>query len=146
MILLIKYKKNSIDYSNCDSSFAVEVKTFNIITSKMDDSFIPYRVNRNCMMWVSDGGVLGEIECIFPDVIGNFPEYIEKDMPKFKGFPLVESVYSDSSSKVYIEEDRFILVFDDSELATIRYQQDNVYLHASDHSILAFECKMFQRG
>lgn len=142
---MIKYKKNTLDYSICDSSFAEEVKTFNIITSKMDDDCKPYRINQNCMMWVSGEGILGEIECIFPIVTVNLPKCIEKSVPSCEGFPFVEGLYSDSSTKVYLDDGRFILVFDDSEVATIRYQQDNVCLYASKQSILAIECKMFQR-
>lgn len=142
---MIHFKKNTIYHANCVSSLSIEVKNFNILTSKMDDDFLPYRINKNCMMWVSEEGFLGEIECIYPNETFKLPEYIYAYIPLCQGLPLVEGIYSDSSTAVYLADDRYILIFEESGAATIKYQQNNVIIYASNQSILAIECKAFQK-
>lgn len=138
---MIKYKK-IVDNANCNGTFIEEVQTYNIITSKMNDAFIPCRINENCMMWATKEGVLGELECIFPQKKFILPKYIDKDIESFDGLPLVKGEFTNSFTEVYVGDERFVLIFDNSELASVKYKKDNVCIYASNQLIVAIDCKI----
>ncbi len=137
---MFRYKNKTLNYVNCYSSFIKDINTFNIITSKMSDDFVPHRINKNCMIWLLGDGILGEIECIFPEAITSPPIYNLKDVSVCHGVPLLAYEYSDTSTKAYIDESRFILVFDNSGIATMKFKQDNVIFYTNDCFILSIEC------
>ncbi|EPM3047589.1 hypothetical protein ACTKQT_002246 [Listeria monocytogenes] len=62
----MKIKKILPQIIKSEVSFIDEIKNFDIVTEKMNDSFYTYRLESNVMMWLNDEGIIGEIECISP--------------------------------------------------------------------------------
>src|SRR5699024_537537 len=90
------------------------VENFDILTEKMNDDFIPYRVEQNVIMWLDEEGILGEIECIFPSQIDEKISLVGSENIEIKdGFPLIDREGSTEVSivKVFKNKEYFILYF-----------------------------------
>lgn len=96
------------------NSYEASIMNFDILTEKMNDNFIPYRIEQNVMMWVSEDGLLGEIECIYPKLLDE-EVALAKDQYTLEesGFPLisVEGSLEVPEVNVFQGEEYFILYF-----------------------------------
>ncbi|EAC3129703.1 hypothetical protein L1427_000315 [Listeria monocytogenes] len=96
----MKIKEALVKSIKSENNYEESVQNFDILTEKMEDDFIPYRVEQNVMMWLNDDGIIGEIECIFPTQIEQQKSLIEEeDTLVLNGFPLV-----DTEENVFIPE------------------------------------------
>lgn len=96
------------------NSYETSIMNFDILTEKMNDNFIPHRIEQNVMMWLSDDGLLGEIECIYPKLLDE-EVALAKDQYTLdeSGFPLisVEESLEVPVVTVFKGEKYFILYF-----------------------------------
>ncbi|EAD7915266.1 hypothetical protein EDX87_14655 [Listeria monocytogenes] len=96
----MKIKEALVKSIKSENNYEESVQNFDILTERMEDDFIPYRVEQNVMMWLNDDGIIGEIECIFPTQIEQQISLIEEeDTVVLNGFPLV-----DTEENVFIPE------------------------------------------
>ncbi|EAE8307518.1 hypothetical protein BOQ37_05230 [Listeria monocytogenes] len=96
----MKIKEALVNSIKSENNYEESVQNFDILTERMEDDFIPYRVEQNVMMWLNDDGIIGEIECIFPTQIEQQISLIEEeDTVVLNGFPLV-----DTEENVFIPE------------------------------------------
>ncbi|HAK1623352.1 TPA: hypothetical protein H1053_002809, partial [Listeria monocytogenes] len=96
----MKIKEALVKSIKSENNYEESVQNFDILTERMEDDFIPYRVEQNVMMWLNDDGIIGEIECIFPTQIEQQISLIEEEKTfVLKGFPLV-----DTDENVFIPE------------------------------------------
>ncbi|WP_088810495.1 MULTISPECIES: hypothetical protein [Listeria] len=102
----------------CEVTVIDEIKNFDIITEKMDDDFYTFPLGTNMMMWLNQDGLLGELECIFPEQIDEEIVLNNQNAVVKVGFPLVEieEAVTVSKAKVFRSEAYFTLYF--SEIKT----------------------------
>lgn len=62
----MKIKKILPQTIKSEVSFIDEIKNFDIVTEKMNDSFYTYRLESNVMMWLNDEGIIGGDRVYFP--------------------------------------------------------------------------------
>ncbi|EPX6960153.1 hypothetical protein ACW0UG_001662 [Listeria monocytogenes] len=73
-------------------SFIDEIKNFDIVTEKRNDTFYTYRLESNVMMWLNDEGMIGEIECIFPKQLDKEISLVKNQkILTQQGFPLIDN-------------------------------------------------------
>lgn len=60
-LLDIRVEETDIETSNIP-----EVRTYNIISGMMSDDCKPFRIAQSAMIWMTEDGYIGEIECIYP--------------------------------------------------------------------------------
>ena len=127
------------------STFTPEVRTYNIVSGIMSDECKPYRVAQQAMMWLNDEGFLGELECIYPQMVEQALCRYQNDIVPQNGFPQFEVVSRDNISYVqhqgksfcvWLDRDKTInsevlyesihFMFADGELVGIRADQNSV--------------------
>ncbi len=79
-----------------------DVETYDITTSDMDDSCIPYRVAQKAMMWISNDGLLAELECIYPQYVNGPLCFNASSLITLNGTPKI--VCDKSVGQVWIED------------------------------------------
>ncbi|EAC3357437.1 hypothetical protein [Listeria monocytogenes] len=88
----MKIKKILPQTIKSEVSFIDEIKNFDIVTEKMNDSFYTYRLESNVMMWLNDEGIIGEIECIFPKQLDKEISLVKNQkILTQQGFPLIDT-------------------------------------------------------
>ncbi|WP_239257385.1 hypothetical protein [Listeria ilorinensis] len=96
------------------NSYEESVENIDILTEKMDDDFIPYRVEQNVMMWLNQEGLLGEIECIFPTRLDEEVRLVKRaNITVETGFPLIntEETMEVPEVKTFVGNEYFVLYF-----------------------------------
>ncbi|MBC1611600.1 hypothetical protein HB910_13795, partial [Listeria welshimeri] len=88
----MKIKEELAKSIKSENNYEESVQNFDILTERMNDDFIPHRVEQNIMMWLDNHGILGEIECIFPTQIEQQIFLIkEKNTLVQNGCPLIDT-------------------------------------------------------
>lgn len=121
------------------------VENFDILTEKMNDDFIPYRVEQNVMMWLDKEGVLGEIECIFPMQIDKKISLVESENTEIKeGFPLIdtEEPIGVPIVKVFKNKKYFILYFSELEMYDKKIISENLSFYVNSNELIAVEAEI----
>lgn len=98
---------------NSENSYEKSVENFNIATEKMNEDFIPYRVEQNVMIWLNKKGVLGEIECIFPRQIDKeLVLEVNEENKEIRGLPLIDTEKSLRSEDVFVfASDKYFVIY-----------------------------------
>ncbi len=141
---MIKYKKNSLIRLNLKSTKAPYVPAYNIVSSKLNDDFYIYRPYKMLLTLLSKDGIFGEFETLFPTLIKSYPKYIDEYIPTIKGIPLLESIETKGEIKVFLQDNRYILIFESKENAVVKFYENNTYFYATNETIIAIECKLYE--
>ena len=97
-------------------SYTPDINTYNFETKYMCDDCKPYRVSQSIMIWLSNNGLIGEIESIFPPI--NIDEVCKfsNSVIKVTGFPIFEIVSCDSNTYLQRNETNFYLWFNNNKI------------------------------
>ncbi len=92
-------------------SYTPEVRTYNIISGMMSDDCLPFRVAQHVMVWLNTDGLLGELEAIYPPIVGlslcTYAEHINEQ----EGFPRMMVVAVGDEGLLQPTEDGFVVWF-----------------------------------
>ena len=84
---MIKLLNTIVVNTEIEVSFTPEVKTYNIVTGFMSDNCRPFRVSEHIMIWITEEGYIGEIECIYPETVDTPLCSYSHDLSRKLGFP-----------------------------------------------------------
>ncbi|WP_099225447.1 hypothetical protein [Listeria costaricensis] len=110
----MKIKETLNESITSKNSYEESVENIDILTEKMDDDFVPYRVEQNVMMWLNQEGLLGEIECIFPTKLDEEVRLVKRaNITVENGFPLIntEEIIEVPEVKTFVGNEYFVLYF-----------------------------------
>ncbi|GGC92578.1 hypothetical protein GCM10011573_22720 [Enterococcus wangshanyuanii] len=122
-----------------------EVKNFDIVTEKMNDDFYTYPLGTNMMMWLDDDGLIGEIECIFPEQLDREVFLIKKqEILMQNGFPLIntEVPVEVSIAKVFKRKDYFTLYFSKLETYNKEIVATILTFYVNDNELVAVKAEL----
>ena len=88
-------------FSNIETSYVSQIKTFNMITNFMNDYCKPYEIATGAMLWINEDSIIGELECIFPPIVHQELCFISKEIKLEQGIPKLEVI--DSNGDVFIQ-------------------------------------------
>jgi hypothetical protein len=92
-------------------SYTPEVRTYNIISGMMSDDCLPFRVAQHVMVWLNTDGLLGELEAIYPPIVGvslcTYADHINEQ----EGFPRLMVVAVGDEGLLQPIEDGFVVWF-----------------------------------
>ncbi|EDN9403969.1 hypothetical protein GXD46_08915 [Listeria monocytogenes] len=141
----MKIKEALVKSIKSENNYEESVQNFDILTERMEDDFIPYRVEQNVMMWLNDDGIIGEIECIFPTQIEQQISLIEEEKTfVLKGFPLVdtdENVFI-PEVKVFKNNNFFILYLSESPKYNKEIISENLTFYVNDTELIAIKAEL----
>jgi hypothetical protein len=108
MIKVIGLRHPNVDI---EASYTPEVRTYNIISGIMSDDCQPFRVARHVMVWLNADGLLGELESIYPPIVGvSFGAYADQ-INYEEGFPQLMVFAPESEGSIQLLEDGFVVWF-----------------------------------
>ncbi|MGX7150326.1 hypothetical protein [Enterococcus ureasiticus] len=138
--------KNKLDEVVASENIYEEsVENFDILTERMNDDFIPYRVEQNVMMWLDEEGVLGEIECIFPVQLDEEISLVKsKNTLVQNGFPLIDTEKSVEVPvvRVFKNKEYFILYFSELELYDKSIISKNLSFYINNNELIAIKAEI----
>ncbi|EHT7836480.1 hypothetical protein KXK12_001639 [Listeria monocytogenes] len=141
----MKIKEALVKSIKSENHYEESVQNFDILTERMEDDFIPYRVEQNVMMWLNDDGIIGEIECIFPTQIEQQISLIEEEKTLvLKGFPLVdtdENVFI-PEVKVFKNNKYFMLYLSESPKYNKEIISENLTFYVNDTELIAIKAEL----
>lgn len=129
----------------CEVAYVDEVKNFDIITEKMNEDFYTYPLGSNMMMWLDDDGLIGEIECIFPEQSDREIFLMEQTGVSIQnGFPLIntEVPVDVSIAKVFKSNDYFILYFSELKMYDKKIISKNLTFYVNGDELLAIKAEI----
>ncbi len=144
---MIKYKKDSLSRLKLRATVAPDIPAYNVMSSKGENDdikFFSYRPYEMLLMILSEDGIFVEFESLFPKVVNNYPKYIDDDISIVKGIPFLESVETGGEIKLFLQNDRYILIFDECDDAIMKVCEDDICFYASTEKIVAIECRMYE--
>lgn len=129
-----------------ENSYEASIMNFDILTEKMNDNCIPYRIEQNAMMWVNEDGLLGEIECIYPKLLDE-EVALAKDQYTLEesGFPLisVEGSLEVSEVNVFQGEEYFILYFSELQNYNRIIISDSLTFYVHNATLIAIKASVY---
>ena len=141
----MKIKKVIQQDLKCEVTYVDEVKNFDIVTEKMNDDFYTYPLGTNMMMWLDDDGLIGEIECIFPEQLDREIFLIKQQGALIQnGFPLIntEVPVEVSIAKVFKSKDYFTLYFSELETYNKEIVATNLTFYVNDNELIAVKAEI----
>ncbi|MHC5218146.1 hypothetical protein ACYSNR_15910 [Enterococcus sp. LJL128] len=141
----MKIKKEIQQDLESEVTYVDEIKNFDIVTEKMNDNFYTYPLGTNMMMWLDDDGLIGEIECIFPEQLDREIFLIEKQGTLMQnGFPLIntEVPVEVSIAKVFKGNDYFVLYFSESETYNKKVIATNLTFYVDNNELVAIKAEI----
>ncbi|EGK1804040.1 hypothetical protein IOO85_001014 [Listeria monocytogenes] len=141
----MKIKEALVKSIKSENNYEESVQNFDILTERMEDDFIPYRVEQNVMMWLNDDGIIGEIECIFPTQIEQQISLIEEEKTfVLKGFPLVDTDENVSipEVKVFKNNKYFILYLSELPKYNKEIISENLTFYVNDTELIAIKAEL----
>jgi hypothetical protein len=142
---LLKIKNILNEVVTSENVYEEAVENFDILTEKMNDDFIPYRVEQNVMMWLDKEGILGEIECIFPMQIDEKMALVESENAEIKdGFPLIDTEGSIEVPivKVFKNKEYFILYFSELKMYDKKIISKNLSFYVRGDELIAIKAEI----
>ncbi|MBO0447669.1 hypothetical protein JZO78_15155 [Enterococcus ureilyticus] len=129
---------------NSENNFEESIGNFDILTEKMDDNFTPYRIEQSVMMWINEEGVLGEIECIFPEQVNDEITLISsKIVREQNGFPIIninEKIsFSCNEVLVFAGDDYFVLYFTNTKVYDVKIISQNLVFYLFNSELIAIK-------
>lgn len=141
----MKIKEQLYKTIKSENSYEESVQNFDILTEKMNDDFIAYRVEQNVMMWLNEDGIIGEIECIFPTQIEQQITLTkDKNTLVQNGFPIIdtdENVFI-PEVRVFKNDSHFILYLSESDKFNKEIVSENLTFYAQDTELVAIKAIM----
>ncbi|PZL71997.1 hypothetical protein [Enterococcus plantarum] len=141
----MKIKNELCEVLASDNIYEESVENFDILTEKMNDDFIPYRIEQNVMMWLNEKGIIGEIECIFPMQIDEKISLVESKNSETKdGFPLIdiERPIEVPIVKVFKNKEYFILYLSELEMYDKKIKSKNLSFYAKGDELIAIKAEI----
>lgn len=130
---------NTIKIKN---SFEESIGNFDILTENMDNNFTPYRIDQSVMMWISEEGILGEIECIFPEQVSDEITLISsKIVREQNGFPVINinEEISCNEVSVFAGDDYFVLYFTNTKEYDMKIISQNLVFYLFNSELIAIK-------
>lgn len=124
------------------NSFEESIGNFDILTEKMDDNFTPYRIEQSVMMWINEEGVLGEIECIFPEQVNDEITLISsKIVREQNAFPIININEEISCNEVLVfaNDDYFVLYFNNTKEYDMKIISQNLVFYLFNSELIAIK-------
>ena len=138
--------KNILDETvTSENVYEESVENFDILTEKMNDDFIPYRIEQNVMMWLDEKGVLGEIECIFPTQLDEKISLLKNENTLIQnGFPLIdiEESVEVSEVKVFKNKEYFMLYISESKMYNKKIISKNLSFYVDNNELIALKAEI----
>ncbi|MBC2297123.1 hypothetical protein HCB41_10645 [Listeria welshimeri] len=138
----MKIKEELAKSIKSENNYEESVQNFDILTERMNDDFIPHRVEQNIMMWLDNHGILGEIECIFPTQIEQQILLIkEKNTLVQNGCPLIdtdESIFV-PEVKVFKNDNYFMLYLSEPYKYNREIISENLTFYVNDKELVAIK-------
>lgn len=128
-----------------ENVYEESVENFDILTDRMNDDFIPYRVEQNVMMWLDEEGVLGEIECIFPTQLDKEIYLVKNENTLAQnGFPLIdiEKSVKVPEVKVFKNREYFILYFSELGMYNKIVISNNLSFYINNNELIAIKAEI----
>lgn len=125
-----------------ENNFEESIGNFDILTEKMDDNFTPYRIEQSVMMWINEEGVLGEIECIFPEQINDEITLISsKIVREQNGFPIININEEIRCNEVLVfaDDDYFVLYFTNTKEYDMKIISQNLVFYLFNSELIAIK-------
>lgn len=141
----MKIKKVMQQDLKSEVTYIDEVKNFDIVTEKMNDDFYTYPLGTNMMMWLDDDGLIGEIECIFPEQLDKEVFLIKQQETLMQnGFPLINTdvPVEVSIAKVFKSKDYFTLYFSELETYNKEIVATNLTFYVNDNELVALKAEI----
>lgn len=125
---------------NTDVSFTPEVKTYNILTGKMTDECKPFRIAQSAMMWIDSEGFLGEIECIYPQIVKESLCEKSSNIAKKSGLPKLEIDGCANEISIQHWNDGYIIWISKDKEIDSQIDFDKLVFWISDNELVAIKC------
>lgn len=142
---LVEIKEDVCGILTSENSYEISIMNFDILTEKMNDNFLPYRIEQNVMMWLSDDGLLGEIECIYPELLVEEVNLVkDQNMVKKSGFPLInmDESLKVPKVKIFLGKEYFILYFSESQNYNKIIISESLTFYVSNATLIAIKANV----
>jgi hypothetical protein len=125
-----------------EATYAVEVKTYNLVTGYMSDDCQPYRVAQSAMIWLNNAGEIGEVECIYPRVVEIPPCTMSEQVEKQEGFPKLDITSEASEVCIQHQEGNFTIWFEKDKAVNSQIQAGTItFLLTEGNVLVGIICK-----
>lgn len=118
------------------STYNTAVKTYNIVTSFMDDNCSPIQLGKNLCLWLNKEGIIGELECIYPKLVLTAKCSLESTVTCSIGVPSFN--YLSSNREIYVQHfsKKFIVWLAENKVVTNEIRMGSVKFLFSDHELV----------
>lgn len=144
MIKIIGEIKSPINFK---CSYTPEVNTFNIECDIMNDKNIisSMRVSKNCMVWILENNILGEIEVINPKVLNDLNIEESKSVSSSRLMPLIQSSSRlNTETSVVLFEKRFLISLSNEKKFDKKFINNNVIFYTLLNEVVLIEAINYQ--
>ncbi|MFL5703900.1 MAG: hypothetical protein ACJ8AG_13850 [Ktedonobacteraceae bacterium] len=122
-----------------EASFTPEVSTYNIVSGLMSNDCKPFRIAQGTMLWLHEDGFLGELECIFPQIVDKPLCSYATGISQREGFPQFEVRSLDNEDCIQNCEDGFIAWLVRDTTVDLQVCFKNVHFFFSIDELVAIE-------
>lgn len=140
---MIKIVDSITTDTDVEVSVTPQIKTYNIVTGCMSDDCKPYRVAQSAMMWISENGCLGEIECIYPIVVEDDMCSFRETTTQFTGFPVFEIISCDNEAYIQNKDNGFVIWFNKSKEIDTEILFEQLSFLISEKELVGIICKEY---
>ena len=138
---MIKLTELIIVDAEIELSFTPSVKTYNVVTSFMSDACKPYRVSDSTMIWLSEKGELGELECIYPTIADEPLCQFSDKLAQGNGFPRFLITSHDNDTYVQHDDDGFTVWLKRNRVIDTEILFANLIFLISEKELVAISAK-----
>jgi hypothetical protein len=140
MIKLIAVRSEETEIQ---STYTPDVRTYNIVSGLMSDDCKPYRVAQSMMIWMTESGHMGEIECIYPVAVEGQMCLFKEIVKELSGFPVFEVLCCDNEAYIQNHNNGFTLwLTKDKEVDTqIEFKQ--LKFLVANNELVGINCKEY---
>ena len=118
------------------STITPEVRTYDIVSEMMSDECKPYRVAEHAMLWLDNQGFLGELECIYPQVVEQpLCNYLDEVIPQ-NGYPQLIVSSCDNVSYIQHQGDNFSIWLAKDKTIDNEVLSGNVHFLFADNELV----------
>ena len=135
-LIAIRIEETDIQITNIP-----EVRTYNIVSGMMSDDCKPFRIAQSVMIWMTENGYIGEVECIYPIEVEKQICLFKETIKQFSGFPAFDVLRCDNDAYIQDQNNGFtIWLSKDKEIDTeIVYKQ--LRFLVSNSELVGIICK-----
>lgn len=129
-------------FSNVETSYVSEVKTFNMITNFMNDNCKPYEIATGAMLWINEDSIIGELECIFPPIVHQELCSISKEIKLEQGIPKLKVIDSNGDVFIQLNESGFTIWLKKQSNIDLQIKTNNIDFLFSYEQLVAIKVAM----